>query len=247
MRGSRGPRAAHAPRVLRSVVLLTQLGTASWASAQQDLSGSIGAATDYIYRGVSQTNGDPAVQGGLLLQLAPGWRAGVWSSTVDMNRDERSGYQVDLHATRSWLWGEDWSAALGVTHREYLGERGAVDYDHDELSAALSFQGRATASVAWSPNASIYWRGPTRGRAVTYELTLQQPLGARWSLFAGAGRYDLDDLVGDAYEYWSAGVTFTWTALQLDVACIGADRTAQSVFRDRSVRRRWTGALSVRF
>jgi uncharacterized protein (TIGR02001 family) len=210
-------------------------------------SGSIGASTDYIYRGVTQTGGKSAVQASVDIRSVGGWSAGLWSSTVDLNRDGSTGYEIDLHASRSWYWGEGWSAAVGVTHREYLSDQSALDYDYDELNAALSYQQRVTASVAWSPNTSMYWRGPVRGHAAAYELTFQQPVGLHWSVFAGAGRYDLQDLAGEAYNYWSAGVTFTWAALQFDAAHIGADDAAEHLFGYDDTRSRWTGAFTVRF
>lgn len=220
--------------VAPAVVLPVQM-----AQADERWSGSIGASTDYVYRGVSQTDGGPALQGGVVAQVS-GWSAGVWGSTVDVNGDGHSGYELDLHAMRTWALHPDWTATLGVTHYEYLHDDGALDYDHDELSASLSFQERLTATIAWSPNTSRWRDEPGRGQATAYELTFLQPLGQRWSVFAGAGHYDLHDVADYGYAYWSAGLTFTWASLQIDAAHIGADD-------DDASRSRWTGAVSVRF
>lgn len=217
----------------------------TWAG--QRWSGSISAATDYIYRGVTQSHGEPAIQGGIHAQSGNGWSAGVWGSTVDLSSHGRGGYELDLHATRAWSLGPDWVGTLAVTRYEYLDNEGVLDYDHDEISASLSYQQRVTATLAWSPNTTRYFDAAVRGRATAYELTFEQPLGARWSLFAGAGHYDLHDLVGEGYSYWSAGLTFTWGSMQFDAAHIGADRTAERLFGYLASRNRWTGALSVRF
>ncbi|MGH8176541.1 MAG: TorF family putative porin [Steroidobacter sp.] len=229
------------------IVLHSTLSPMQAARADERWSGSIGAATDYIYRGVTQTNGEAAVQGGLFAQSRNGWSAGAWGSTVDLNRDGRRGYEIDLHASRAWVLGSDWIATLGVTRYEHLNDDGLVDYDRDELNASLSFQQRVTATISWSPNTTRYWHMPVRGQATAYELTFVQPLGPRWSLFAGAGHYDLRDLVDDGYSYWSAGVTFSWASLQIDAAHIGADATAERLFGAEANSSRWTGALSVRF
>lgn len=233
----------HAGSFALPVLLLL---TAS-APAAGELSGSIGAATDYLYRGLTQTNGQPAVHASLHMQPAEGWSAGLWTSTVDLNRDGRTGFELDLHAARSWALSGDWTASVGLTFREYLREPGALDYDHQEINASLSFQERISASVTWSPNAAIYWRGPARGSAAAYELTIQQPLNSHWSVFAGAGRYDHEALPSDGYAYWSAGLTFTWSKLQLDVAHIGAEHAPTSALGYLESQRRWTGALTVRF
>ncbi|HEX2494602.1 MAG TPA: TorF family putative porin, partial [Steroidobacter sp.] len=211
--------------LLQSGLVLMQLGAAAGVHAQQKWTVSLGAATDYVYRGVTRSDGQPAAYAGLELHPASGWSAGVWTSTVDLDRDAGNGYEVDLHAARSWSWDAAWDATLSVAHREYLNERSKVDYDYDELSASLSFQQRVTASVAWSPNASLYLYpyGPVHGRAVAYELMIEQPIGARWSVFAGVGRYDLHDLAQDGYSYWSGGLSFTWASVQFDAAHIGVD------------------------
>jgi uncharacterized protein (TIGR02001 family) len=220
--------------------------SAAPSSAEPRLSGSVGATTDYLYRGVTQSNGEAAVQAALQFDASPhGWTTGAWGSTVDVDRDGERGYEVDLHATHTWPLDSDWSAALGVIHREYAGERG-LDYDHDELNASLSWQERVIVSVAWSPNTSFYWRGPVRGETYTWEISVQQPLNAQWSLFAGAGRHDMSDLVREEYTYWSAGLTFAWAALQLDLTHIGASDAARHLYGDYRGSR-WTGALTVRF
>jgi uncharacterized protein (TIGR02001 family) len=222
------------------------LSSAALAGADTILSGAVGATTDYLYRGVTQSDGQAAVQAAVHVDGSSGWNAGLWASTVDLNRDGSRGYEIDLHATHTWQLEDDWSVALGLTHREYGGESRVLDYDRDEINAALSWQQRVTVSVAWTPNASYYLRGPVRGETVAWELNVEQPLNASWSLFAGAGLYDLTDLVGEQYTYWSAGLTFAWAALQIDLMHIGVSDAAHYLYQDYGGGR-WTGALTVRF
>jgi uncharacterized protein (TIGR02001 family) len=233
-------------RILSLAAGCLGLSSATLSGAEPHVSGAVGATTDYLYRGVTQSDGQAAVQAAVQLNGARGWNVGLWTSTVDMNRDSSRGYEVDLHAAHTWLLDADWSAAVGLTHREYGGEDGALDYDHDELNASLSWQERITVSVAWSPNTSLYYRGPVRGRTFAWELSLQQPLNAQWSVFAGAGRYDLSDLAREQYTYWSAGLTFAWAALQFDLVHVGASDAAHYLY-DGYGGSRWTGALTVRF
>jgi uncharacterized protein (TIGR02001 family) len=242
MATQRGPFFSACCMVVQGVVLPGCL-----AQADERWSGSIGASTDYVYRGVTQTDGRPAVQAGVAAH-ARGWSAGVWGSTVDLNRDGRSGYELDLHASHAWALHPDWIATVAATRYEYLSDGGGLDYDHDELSVSVSFQERLTATIAWSPNTTRFHHEPVRGQATAYELTFLQPLGERWSVFAGAGHYNLRDLTGYGYNYWSAGLTFTWASLQIDAAHINSDQPAQTFSYGASTRRsRWTGALTVRF
>jgi uncharacterized protein (TIGR02001 family) len=216
--------------------------------ASEAWAGSIAIATDYIYRGISQTRGEPALQGGLQLQTPSGWSAGLWGSTVDFHSRRGPTYEIALHATRAWSLGPDWSTQLSAAHHEYPNEA-RTDYDYDELTASLSFQQRVTASVAWSPNTSRYGDGrmAANRRALSYEMTVLQPLNAYWSLSAGAGHYDLRDLFGIGYWFWNAGIAFSWDTLQVDLLHIDADATAERLFGYSASGDRWTAAFTWRF
>jgi uncharacterized protein (TIGR02001 family) len=218
------------------------------APAAERWNGSIAAATDYIYRGISLSDHGPAVQGGLQWQIADGWSAGAWASTVDFPGRGGASYEIDLHLSRSWALNPDWSAQLGVAHYEYPDDTW-LSYDYDELTASLSFQQRITGSVAYSPNATRYGDDtPVRNKsAISYELTVQEPVSPYWAICAGVGYYDLDDLFDTGYVFWNAGVTFSWNALQIDVLHIDTDAEAERLFGYRASRHRWTAALSWRF
>jgi uncharacterized protein (TIGR02001 family) len=218
------------------------------APAAESWQGSVAAATDYIYRGISLSDHGPAIQGGFQWQLADGWSAGAWGSTVDFQTRGGASYEIDLHVSRSWALNPDWSAQLGLAHYEYPDDVW-LNYDYDELTASLSFQQRVTASVAYSPNTTRYGddRPVRHKRAVSYELTFQEPVGPYWALCAGVGYYDLNELFSTGYVFWNAGVTFSWNALQIDVLHIDTNEEAERLFGYRASDHRWTAALSWRF
>jgi uncharacterized protein (TIGR02001 family) len=217
-------------------------------SAREGFGGSVALATDYLYRGVSQTSGKPALQGGVQWESPAGWNAGIWGSTVEYAAGLGPQYEIDLHAAHAWSLGPDWSAQVGWTHYAYPNDDG-FDYDHDELAVVLSYQQRVTASVAWSPNTSWFGEGKLvrDKRALAYELGFIQPIRPRLSLSAGAGYYDLRELFGAGYWYWNVGVIFNWDALQVDVMRIDTDGTAEELFEYPASGGRWTAALSWRF
>jgi uncharacterized protein (TIGR02001 family) len=214
-------------------------------AAAGDVSGSLAVTTDYLYRGLSQTAGRPAAQAGVQFQSTAGWSVGAWSSSVDFQNGEGVAYELDLHGGYSWSLSPDWSMQLGYVHYAYLDDNDA-GYDYDEVNASVSYQQRATASIAWSPNTSkhTYWGFISEKRALAYELSLLQPLDPNWSLCAGVGYYDLRDLVDTGYWYWSTGVSFIWQGMQVDLLHIDTDSTAGRLFDGGS---RWTAALTWRF
>ncbi len=61
------------------------------------LSGNIGLVSDYRFRGISQTNKKPAVQGGLDLALANGLSFGTWTSNVSTWANTGGQQELDLY------------------------------------------------------------------------------------------------------------------------------------------------------
>ncbi len=58
---------------------------ATTATAQAEISGNVSMASDYIFRGVSQTDNQMAVQGGFDYEHESGAYIGTWASNVDSN------------------------------------------------------------------------------------------------------------------------------------------------------------------
>ena len=63
------------------------------SAAQAQVSGSVSVVSDYRFRGVSLSDGDPAVQGALVFDHASGLYLGAFASTVRLAADRRTGLQ----------------------------------------------------------------------------------------------------------------------------------------------------------
>jgi len=57
---------------------------------------SLGATSNYVYRGISQTSGGGAAQLGVNYQSALGWYAGAWGSNVDPYPGGESFQELDV-------------------------------------------------------------------------------------------------------------------------------------------------------
>ena len=220
----------------------------SLPTAAADVSGSVALTTDYIYRGMSQTDGRPAAQAGVQFHSLGGFNAGMWGSSVDFQNGSGNAYELDLQAGYSWSLSPDWSAQVGYVHYAYLGDDDS-GYDYDEVNASVSYQQRVSASIAWSPNTSkhTYWGFISERQALAYELSLLQPLQPRWSFLAGVGYYDLHDIADTGYWYWSTGFAFNWQGMQVDLLHIDTDSTGERLFEQQGAGSRWTAALTWRF
>src|ERR1044071_485120 len=162
-----------APRsTVTSIASVTMLG-GLWAAlpaAAADVTGSVAITTDYLYRGLSQTDGQPAAQAGVQFHSSNGWNAGMWGSSVDFQNSANLAYEFDLQGGYTWQLSPDWSTQLSYVHYAYLNDNDS-GYDYDEVSASVSYQQRATASVSWSPNTSkhTYWGFFSDMKARAYE------------------------------------------------------------------------------
>ena len=83
---------------LKSKILLSLLATSSAAFAQtapaapeSTIAYNIGVVSQYRYRGLAQTRGLPALQGGLDYSNANGTYVGVWASTIQWIKDASYG------------------------------------------------------------------------------------------------------------------------------------------------------------
>jgi uncharacterized protein (TIGR02001 family) len=166
--------------------------------------GNVGLTTDYVFRGISQTNEEAAVQGGVDFTCGR-FYAGVWASSFF--GDEGS-TEIDLYAGfRSTTGPINWD--LGVIYYTYPGSFGG-DGNYVEFkvgaSAAIWKGGTLGATVFYTPEFSF-----NSGAVVTVEGNFSQALpkvGMFSPTFSATYGYsDFQDISALSYAYWNAGLT----------------------------------------
>jgi uncharacterized protein (TIGR02001 family) len=214
-------------------VLALGLLVPSLAGAAPRWHGSIGASSDYVWRGVSRTLGDPAAQASLNVSAPSGWYAGVWASMADQHaRYEIARYEVDVFAGYRQEISDDWLLDVGVVRYSHPDDPRTLEYDYTEVTATLSFAGRASLLVAVSPDTSMYTsRGPAvEETAAVLEMSLAQPIFKHVSLTGGIGYYHLDELFSTGYMYWNAGFAVEVGRVAVDVTHIEVDDRGRELF-----------------
>jgi uncharacterized protein (TIGR02001 family) len=173
---------------------------------------SVAITSDYVFRGVSQTLEDPAIQGALDV-TSGGLYGGAWASNVDFG-DGETDAELDLYAgVRPEFAGV--ALDLGAVAYLYPGQPDDADYDYLELKAAASRAvGPATvgAAVFWSPD----FFGAAEDEATYAEISAAVTPAERWTVSGAIGRQwlssDLD------YTTWNLGAAYQLTdSLALDV------------------------------
>ncbi|WP_336970423.1 TorF family putative porin [Brevundimonas aurantiaca] len=177
-------------------------GLAAPASAQDaKVAFNVGVTSDYVFRGYSQTNEDPAIQGGVDL-TAGSFYAGAWASNVDFGDDTDA--EVDVYGGyRTEAAG--FALDFGVIGYLYAGEPDGADYNYAEFKAAASRAvGPATfgAAVYYSPD----FFGAADKEATYAEVNAAFSPAPKWTISGAVGQQWLD--VSDDYLTWNAGVGY---------------------------------------
>lgn len=193
------------------------------AHAQDDtgpsFSFNLGAASDYVFRGFSQTDEDPQVFGGVDASYGIVY-AGVWASNVDFL--DSTDAEFDLYAGIKPTAGPI-TFDFGVIYYGYL-DKGASNYDYWEFKAAAAVPaGPATIGVAayYSPN----FFG-VADDAFYYEANAAIPIpDSKFTISGAIGRQDQDG--GLDYTTWNIGVGFALTDhVGLDLRYVDTDASS---------------------
>jgi uncharacterized protein (TIGR02001 family) len=173
------------------------------------LSYNVGVASDYIFRGVSNTNTKGQVFGGVDTTYGIGY-AGVWTSNVDFGTPHPD-QEIDVYAGVKPTVA-DINLDLGVIYYGYTKDKNAApgSFSYIEIKAAASKAvGPATVGAAVYYSPEFPGKG---GEAVYYELNGSAPIGEKLSLSGAVGRQQADTTnyfggASDSYVTWNAGVT----------------------------------------
>ena len=184
------------------------MGGAAFAQEDSalDLSLNVGAATDYVWRGVSQTDESPQISGGIDATIGGLVYAGTWLSNVDFGTGNDTDFELDLYAGIRPQLGPV-ALDLGIQYYGYINAPTGSDQDFVEFKLAGSVPvGPATvgAAVFWSDN----FYGGT-GNATYVELNGSSPIGEKFSVSGAVGHQDVD-YDGD-YTTWNLGVGYALT------------------------------------
>jgi len=201
-------------KIVHSLVLSGLISVPMMAVAEESphsLSANVSLTSDYIFRGISQTGGDPAIQGGFDYAHGSGFYIGTWASNVGWIEDFQ-GYQsgsleLDIYAGYGGSLG-DISYDLGIISYMYPGDRsGAVDADTTELYASLGWK---WFTLKYSHSISSGTFGFSNSRGSNYlNLAASVPLGETGlTLDAHWGTFSFKNNGAQDYEDWKIGLAY---------------------------------------
>lgn len=192
--------------------------------APSPLTFNVGVVSDYLFRGVSQTHGAPAVQAGVDYAFSNGFYVGAWASNVTWVKDflGKGSLEVDVYGGYKGSITEDLGFDVGYITYNYPGKGNAspllANPNTQELYLGLSYKWlSAKYSYATSSHFIGWYGGPaldekTRGSDYL-ELNANYDLGNGWTLIGHVGHQKVKNSVTTAaihdanYTDWKLGVS----------------------------------------
>ena len=187
-------------------------------TAEYTVTSNVALVSNYLYRGISQTGANPAIQGGFDLGHASGFYAGVWGSSISWLSDAgtgitNAGTEIDTYAGYKGTAGSV-GYDVGYLRYNYPGTypAGVTKADTDEVYAGVTYS-ILTAKISYSLGDTF---GISKAQGTTYaELNASYPVGETgYSLTGHVGKQTYKGATADTntagsltYTDYKVGVT----------------------------------------
>jgi len=222
-------------RNLRILAAFGLLGAAGAANAGVTSTWTL--ASDYDFRGITQSAQDPAIQGSIDFASESGWYVGAWGSNVDFGDAADVDLEVDVYTGFSGTSEGGLGYDVGIVYYAYPDES---DFNYIEAYGSISkdwFKGKLWYSNDFGGDSTA---GDTPAFYVEGNGTF--PLPANFSLLTHVG-YSFGDYWEDAdseYFDYSVGVGYTINKFNLALKWVDgsdlevADGTPDDIFSSES-------------
>jgi len=191
---------------------------------EHTLTANVGLFSEYIFRGISQTGGKPAVQGGFDYAHSSGFYAGTWASNISWLEDfgayNRSSLEWDFYGgyKNTFPGTEDWNYDVGLYYYYYPGKK------NEGIASANTLEVYGAVGWKWASLKASYTLGNDyfgirpNGQKTDgtwyWDLSATYPVpDTGWALLGHVGHLDVHhDGGGDfeaSYTDWKLGASYT--------------------------------------
>jgi uncharacterized protein (TIGR02001 family) len=199
-------------KITSKVALVALASLSPFAAVAQESSnplpgsftGNVALTNDYIFRGVTQTAHEAAIQGGLDWDTGMGFHFGTWASSLNFKDGNNATTEIDLYAGYGGAVG-NFSYDVGFTYYWYPGSTNAAQYNFWEMYGKAGYDfGVASVGgyVAFTPANTI-----TNLDATYTQATVTVPVIPQLSISGNLGYYFLEGLK-DPTD-WNIGATLS--------------------------------------
>jgi uncharacterized protein (TIGR02001 family) len=214
--------------ITSAMIITSPMVTAE--DSPHEFSANMALTTDYMYRGISQSNEQPAISGGFDWAYSTGGfadvYAGIWASSLDFSDGDTS-IEIDYYGGLTGEFSNGISWDVGGLYYQYPGtdaDAGA-DFDFAEVYgnlgytfADVSLEPSVGFGVAYSPD---FFGEDGDGLYLSGTLDLSLPMGFGLSFLVGHQDVDGDKTSGPAgfdYTHYVVGLNKSVSIFDFDVS-----------------------------
>lgn len=199
---------------LKVILMGSSLLLASTTAYAADVSGNVALASDYVYRGISQTDEEATIQGGIDFEAESGFYAGVWASNIAFD----GSIEIDIYAGYAGEISEDFGFDVGVLRYQYPNDLGPNQSSFNEIYGSVSYRD-ITLGVAYSDD--FFFESDTGIYVyVDYSLALPNEFGLS---FHYGDQSIKDNATFGTPDYAEYSIGFTKTLVEIDFSLIWYD------------------------
>ena len=231
----------HKRIIATAILAASPLFGAKLAMAEGELpiSANLSIVSDYAFRGISQTDQRPALQGGLDYEHDSGFYAGFWASNVSWLNDlgaSKNSMETNLYAGYATELGPI-GLDLGLLQYYYPGSYGG-QYKADGNKKPHTLEGYVGLSYEWlsfkySHSFTNLFGLDDSKNSKYYDLSAAYEIMDGLTLDAHYGYSSIKN--GDNYEDWKLGLTKAYGGFDFGLHYVDSDIKDSSIADDRVI------------
>ena len=194
--------------------------TSQAAESGLEISGNFGLTSDYKFRGISQTDGKPAAQGGFDLTHSSGLYIGTWTSNVSYWANTGgNGQEIDIYGGYSTDLPFGLGIDVGALKYYYPSNQVTPKQNTTEFYLGLSY---GPVSYKYSQTDGL-WFGFTDSKSSVYQsLAVELPISEALSFSAAYGQQKVKGPMNPTYNDYSVSISYALPSdFSLSLAYVG--------------------------
>jgi len=213
------------------ILLLNLISSTVSASEESDnslpVSFTIGLFSDYMFRGITQTDDSVAIQGSIDYAHDSGFYAGVWASNVEFQGDKDTSYEVDAYIGYGMeAMGIGWDFA-------------ALRYMYPDTKVFEDFNEYKVAASISDFTLSLYYSNDMYGSSedawyVNGAYSFALPMEISLNIALGYSDYDEAILNNgsspDDYLDWNIGISKSIKGFDLNLQYVDSNSNSEEMF-----------------
>jgi uncharacterized protein (TIGR02001 family) len=205
-------------RATRARIAIALFALFGIAEAQAGTTGNVSLTSDYVFRGVSQSNQEPALQGGVEYAAESGAYIGAWGSSISWLSDLSStaapissNIELDVYGGYRGKFSEAVSYDVGALYYWYPGDFPSGFNSADTLEVYAGVTVAASDKVSLGAKYSVSTTdlfGYVDSDGSGYlDLTANVAVAEGWTINTHAGKQWIEGNSAFEYTDWKLGVT----------------------------------------